>query len=341
MSGVSRYSDSLPYTTFKFTLTLIYYVALTMTQRKMKDAASRDTTMPGAHPAVTDDELLEYLKSGVRPVYTAPNVADRFDITRQTAHRRLKELAEESPHIAVTNIGQADAYYVPGVEVSPPGDTKEERHRHSIEQWATDRFVGLHTEPWTAVHPNDGPATAGDKIQLHVQGHPGEWSIFYTRSWETRREQLEPNETMDRQTEALVSGELYTKPTVPVRHLNWPDDYDLELNLGTHFETVTNDDGHERAILIASGVKNYELQACDDAVFFTNASVDWISPAGDGQTVLSVEETKKLREELSAEELAQKDVIPTYAYETYESIEDVPDDVPVDRRAIEEDDDNE
>lgn len=157
----------------------------------------------------------------------------------------------------------------------------EDRLRGSILEWATDRFVGLHTAPWTAIHPNDGAATGGDRVQLTIRGEPGQWSIFRTRKYENRRDELDDGELLARDTQALVTGELCERPTVPIKHLEWPDDYDLELNLGTRFKTVTNDEGHERDILVASGVKNYELQACDDAVFFTPDTIDWLSPAED------------------------------------------------------------
>ncbi|KAA9404711.1 hypothetical protein EGO51_18590 [Haloarcula hispanica] len=44
---------------------------------------------------VTDGELLHYFDTREQPVLSAGDVADEFDIKRQTADRRLKELEEE------------------------------------------------------------------------------------------------------------------------------------------------------------------------------------------------------------------------------------------------------
>ncbi|UIP00280.1 helix-turn-helix domain-containing protein [Halobaculum sp. CBA1158] len=43
---------------------------------------------------IADDDLLRYFTEG-RPFHTAGEVADRFDIDRSTAYRRLRQLAED------------------------------------------------------------------------------------------------------------------------------------------------------------------------------------------------------------------------------------------------------
>jgi hypothetical protein len=77
------------------------------------------------------------------------------------------------------------------------------------------------------------------------------------------------------ETQALVSGVLVEKPTVPIEHVGYPDDYELELNIGGQYEQVK---GRDRPILVAAGVKNYLIKPCDNAMFLTDISIDWISP---------------------------------------------------------------
>ncbi|QLH82794.1 HTH domain-containing protein [Halosimplex pelagicum] len=252
--------------------------------------------MADSRRSVTDEEIIKLLRSGRQPVWTSSTVAEQLDITRQTAHARLKQLEDESGEVFSLSVGQATAYYVPGVETLPGGSI-EEQHRQSIKQEYTDKFVGLHTEPWTAIHPNDGPAEGGDKVQLWIEGEPGYWSIFRRFTWENKRDKIYDEELGDHETQALITGELYEKPTVPVRHISWPDDYDLELNLGTKWHTIESD-GSNRSVLVASGVKNYLLQACDNAVFLQDVSVDWISPKGEGKEIPTVEITREMLEDV-------------------------------------------
>jgi len=259
--------------------------------------AHRLPTMGDSRQSVTDDEIISLLKSGLRPVWTNSTLADELDITRQTANRRLNQLEQESEEVESTQIGRATAYYVPGVENLPPGDTIEERHKQSIVQEYTDKFVGLHTEPWTAIHPNDGPAEGGDRIQLWIEGVPRHWRIFRRFTWENQREKIFEEELANDETQALITGELYEKPTVPIRHINWPDDYDLELNLATKWHTIKSEEGNSR-VLVAHGVKAHLLQACDNAVFLQNVSVDWISPQGSGQELETIEITNEMLEDV-------------------------------------------
>lgn len=261
-------------------------------------APETDTvTRPGPNQKITDEQFVAVLKSGTRPVWTASNLADHFDITRQTAYERLEELEESIKDIVSIKVGNSTAYYIPGVSSGRPVpvDDLAEQHKQSLIQEFTDKFVGLPTAPWTAVHPNDGPAEAGDKVQLRVEGVPGRWGHSMTHTWENRREELIYEETAEDETQALVSGELYAKPTVPIEHENYPDDYDLELNIGAEYKEVD-----DRQILIAAGVKNYLIKPCDDAVFLKNVSVDWMSPKGHGQEIETVEITTEMLEDVEA-----------------------------------------
>lgn len=240
----------------------------------------------GPEKAATPQEIFGHMKSYDRPVWTASSLADELGVSRPTIQDRLEEV-EENPRVRTIQVGNTKAYYVSEEDPRPI----EEQHKDSIIDEFTDKFVGLPTAPWTAVHPNDGPAEAGDKVQIRVEGVPGRWRQQMTHMWESRRQELIYEETSADETQALISGELYAKPTVPIEHTNYPDDYDLELNIGGEYQEIEE---RSRPILIVAGVKNYLVKPCNDAVFLKDVSVDWMSPKGHGQELETFELTHEM-----------------------------------------------
>lgn len=227
----------------------------------------------GPDKKATVQQILQLMENYDRPVWTASSIAEELNVSRPPVQDRLKDV-EEDPRVKTMQVGNTKAYYLTDEDPRPI----EEQHKDSIIEEFTDKFVGLPTAPWTAVHPNDGPAEAGDKVQIRVEGVPGRWRQQMTHTWDSRREELIYEKTSDDETQALISGELYARPTTPIEHTDYPDDYDLELNIGA--EIVENDG---RSALIAAGVKNYLIRPCNDAVFLKDVSVDWMSPKGHGQ----------------------------------------------------------
>jgi hypothetical protein len=240
----------------------------------------------GPEKAATPQEIFGHMKSYDRPVWTASSLADELGVSRPTIQDRLEEV-EENPRVRTIQVGNTKAYYVSEEDPRPI----EEQHKDSIIDEFTDKFVGLPTAPWTAVHPNDGPAEAGDKVQIRVEGVPGRWRQQMTHTWESRRQELIYEETSADETQALISGELYAKPTVPIEHTNYPDDYDLELNIGGEYQEIEE---RSRPILIVAGVKNYLVKPCNDAVFLKDVSVDWMSPKEHGQELETFELTHEM-----------------------------------------------
>ena len=275
-------------------------------------------TDPGPERQITPQQILEFMEEHDRPVWTAASISDEFESSRPTVHNRLKEL-ESDPRVRTMQVGNTKAYYLSDEDPRPI----EEQHKDSIIDAFTDKFVGLLTAPWTAVHPNDGPAEAGDKIQIRVDGEPGRWGSLLTHAWENRREELVGEETAADSTQALISGELYAKPTVPIEHENYPDDYDLELNIGGRYKEV---EGRSRPVLIAAGVKNYLIKPCDDAVFLKDVSVDWISPKGEGQEMetyhISHDDVEELLEERGQEEALENYQSATEPVDVEEPVND-------------------
>jgi len=62
---------------------------------------------------VSDDELLHYFKSGTRPFYSAKEIAERFDMDRSNAHRRLDRLHESGEIEKVEMSSQSVAWWHP------------------------------------------------------------------------------------------------------------------------------------------------------------------------------------------------------------------------------------
>lgn len=229
--------------------------------------------MPGRTRELTTKRVIHLLESGNRPVWSVSDIAEHENVARVTAQKRMDELVEDGL-VETVHVANATAYYLPGVLVQVPGDDVEAIKRDLRRAW-TDRFVGLRSDPTTAVHPNDGPATAGDEVQILTEGEPGDWREVLTVPAEDRRQQLESPELVAGEIQALVSGTLYAKPTVPAAHIDFDRDYSLEQQTGA---TVRDVDG--RDVFVAAGPKNYLVRPHDEAVFLTDVAVDFVSPLG-------------------------------------------------------------
>lgn len=217
------------------------------------------------------------MENANRPVWTASQIAEQGGVTRATAHKRLKKLAE-SEDVETVQVGNATAYYRVGITTKPVGEGGEPVKR-DLRRSFTDRFVGLMSDPSTAIHPNDGRAEAGDRVQLQVEGEPGKWRVLHKRHPANRRSSLEPGETHEDGVQALVSGDLYGKTTTPIEHSDYPDEYDLEAKTGAVFREIG--DG-PWPVLVVPGPKSYLLNPCNNAVFLQNVEVDWVSLHGEG-----------------------------------------------------------
>lgn len=228
----------------------------------------------GRDQAVTEAEIYREMEADDRRAWSAKDLAAHFDVNKQTTRKRLESLLEAG-WVEAVEISNVTAYFVPEhVDLD-----REEQHRQSLVDEFSDKFVGLETDPTevTSGRKSDEP---GDKIQLEVRGEPGQWAIFQQRRWGNRRDDLEPVEVGATETQALISGVLREKATVPIEHVDYPDDYDLELNIGGQFEHV---DGRDHPLLIAGGLDNHLIKPCNEALFLTEISIDWISPMGEGR----------------------------------------------------------
>lgn len=249
----------------------------------------------GRKPAVTTEEVLERMETADRALWTATVLGEEFDVSANTARQKVRDLVSRGK-VRAEDLGKYTAYYLPQSLEHDTIDI-ETRHTHDLVDHFTDRFIGLETAPWTAMHPSSGATKPGDRIQLRVVGRPGEWSVFGRAHWSDRKEALDDGEKVHFETQALISGTLVARPTVPIKHVDYADDYELEQKTGVRW--VRRTDGTP-ASLVADGPENHLLDPCDDAAFLTDVSVTDISPEGEGFDAEIVEATDTAEEKLEA-----------------------------------------
>jgi hypothetical protein len=223
---------------------------------------------------MTPEAVCQMMQESSRPAWSAKHIADYYDSTPPTARKRLDELHARG-WVATFTIGKTTAYY----PVSPADLGTVDGILQSLVKTFTDKFVGRLKNPWTAVHPDEGPATEGDRIQLVVTGTPDHWNRVETNPWSRRREH-DTVETDADATQAVLSGDLYTDSTVPIEHVDYSDWDCLEAALGVKSLSIVDPetDSGQTDVLCVTGKKKHLLNACDIAVFLENISVDWVSP---------------------------------------------------------------
>jgi hypothetical protein len=225
----------------------------------------------GRNPGIRESEIYEIMKNQNRPVWTAKDIGDAGGVSRVTASKRLKEMADDD-NLETIEIGNATVYYLAGLEMKPTGDN--DLIKQSLRQEFEDKFIGLVTEPWET--GADKPVEPGDRVQIQVDGEPGRWTTVFTRHYDNRRKELHYDETIESDTQALISGEVYEKPTTPIEHTDYPDDYDLEEKIGAE---IVGDPPHQG--ILATGFKNYLIRPANDAKFIRDIEIEWVSPGDD------------------------------------------------------------
>jgi len=278
------------------TLTYKYLLVVVTITRLVRVSEMMEQNKPNTAPSryVTPEMIIELMQDYDEPVWTRDKLAEALGVSRPTIGKRIDDLRDDR-RVAEDKIGNAEVFYIDEKDERPI----EEQHASSIKRHFEDKFIGLQTEPWTAIHPNDGPAEAGDKIQIEIEGVPGSWRQIMTHHWDSRREEY-IHDIHTSETQAQISGELYAKPTTPIEHTEYPDDYDLEGETGAQ---IVEKDG--RNILVVGGFKSYLLRPCNDAVFLRDVRVDWISPVGEGDGVPTYDPEQVIEDVGSFEEVPE------------------------------------
>lgn len=225
----------------------------------------------GRNAGILPAEIIEIIEAHDRPVWTAADIAEVSGVSRPTVSKRLKEMADDG-ELETVQVANATAYYRAGVEMKSTGGN--DLIKQNLRQKFEDKFIGLVTEPWKT--GTDKPVEPGDRVQIRVDGEPGQWTVVFTRHYDNRREELQYDETSESRTQALISGEVYEKPTTPIEHTGYPDDYDLEKKIGAE---IVGDP--PRQGVLATGFKNYLIRPANDAKFIRDIKIEWVSPADD------------------------------------------------------------
>lgn len=260
----------------------------------------------GRNPGIRESEIYDIMKTRNRPVWTARNIADVGGVSRPTASKRLKEMAADGD-LETVEVGNATAYYLAGIEMKPTGDN--DLIKQSLRQEFEDKFIGPATAPWET--GADKPVEPGDRVEIQVDGEPGRWTTVFTRHYDNRRKELHYDETSDVETQALISGEVYEKPTTPIEHTDYPDDYDLEEKIGAE---IVGDPPHQG--ILAKGFKNYLIRPANDAKFIRDIEIEWVSPGDDDAERDPVELVEKPDDEgdFDADDFDPEEMLsPTYA----------------------------
>lgn len=232
----------------------------------------------GRNPGILDDEVFEIMKSSNRPVWSARDIADNSTVTRPTAAKRLKKMADAGD-LETVEIGNATVYYLAGRKMKPVSGGEYAHIKTSLRREYEDKFIGLASAPWET--GADKPVEPGERVQLRVDGNPGSWRTLFTTHYDNRRKELHYEETTQHETEALISGEVYERPTVPIEHTDYPDDYDLEKQIGGPDGPKIVGDPPVQGLLLG-GMKNYLCRPANDAKFIRDIEIEWVNP-GDGE----------------------------------------------------------
>jgi len=259
------------------------------------------------NPGIRGPEVVEIMKSNNRPVWTARDLADHSSVSRPTASKRLKQMADDG-ELESIKVGNATAYYMAGIETKPVNPDADPI-KQDLRRWYQDRFIGLVTRPWQT--GTEKPVEPGDRVQIQVDGEPGRWTTVVTRHEANRRQELHYRETSNDDTQALISGEVYEKPTTPIEHTDYPDDYDLEEKIGGD---IVGDPPHQG--ILAMGFKNYLVRPANDAKFIRDIQIEWISPGDADAEREPVPLVEKPDEEsdFDADDIDPEELLPaTYA----------------------------
>lgn len=229
--------------------------------------------MPGPPSKLTVEEAVGILRDADRPVWSAKQLAERADVSRPTAGDRLQEAVDRGK-IATIKIGNGTGYYLPGKEMKrfEEGDSAV---GEGLRAFWTDRFVGDQREPSTVQTMERETLTAGDRVKFLVMGWPGDWGMVQAVAVDESVWPIDPPPPEG--YTGTITGELYAKPTVPIEHIQYPDDYDLELNVGGEYTELQ---GRDHTVLMAGGVRNYWIRPCNDALFLSDVQVENIDGPG-------------------------------------------------------------
>jgi len=222
----------------------------------------------GRNPGILPADIFEIMEYESRPVWTASAMGEAGGVSRVTAKKRLEEMADAGDLERIT-IANATGYYLAGVVMRPMGEN--DIIKQSLRRHFTDKFVGVPTKPWET--GTEKPAEPGERVQIRADGSPGHWTIISMRHYDNRRKELMYDEIHPGETSALISGEVYNKPTTAIEHSGYPPDYDLEGAIGA--EIV----GDEYPNILAKGRKNYLIFPVNDGKFIRDIEVEWVSPA--------------------------------------------------------------
>lgn len=241
---------------------------------------------PGPPQKLTVDESVSIIRDAERPVWTVQQFADRADVSHPTARERLSEAVDRGD-ITTMDVAGCTVYYLPGKEMER-FDDGEHSVAGGLRTYWEGRFVGDRREPSILPTMHGAELSAGDRGKFQAIGWPGDWEIIEAVAYdESLGSKIAP--PAPEGYTGIITGELEARPTVPIEHTAYPDDYDLELNIGARDSEI---EGHPA--VIATGVKSHLIRPCNDALFLRNVVVENLDgPAPKDVTTVDVKERSR------------------------------------------------
>jgi hypothetical protein len=249
---------------------------------------------PGPPPKLTVDETVRIMRDANRPFWSEKQFAERADVSKPTARKRLSD-AISSGKIAETNANGGSVYYVPGKKMQRVGEDNNPIKTDLRGYW-NDRFVGDPRNPTVVSTMMRTELTAGDQVKFLVMGRPGDWDYYETTTSDEPVGRIDP--PGGEWYTAIITGELYAKPTVPIEHKEYHDDYDLELNIGGKYL----DNGN----LVAAGGSNHLIKPCDNALFLQDVTVEELNGPGPSMNDIETVYAPSQREKYTATQLRER-----------------------------------
>lgn len=119
----------------------------------------------GRYRQITVDGVVDMLRTGDKPVYTMNDIAEEFDVAKETVRRRMPDVTEE-PGVRQDKIGQTNVYWFEGDEETESPASGDRPDRLDIE--SADNI-----ERGGEEHPEEEP----DSSTASVFGELATWRV--------------------------------------------------------------------------------------------------------------------------------------------------------------------
>lgn len=251
------------------------------------------SSTPGRKKSPTTREVLQVVEESARPVWDAPALAEEFGTTESPVRDRLKTLAAHG-EVETLTVGGTTVYYPPREPAEGPTEQYSagdpESLRDELSNCYTHRFLGTQaTWEWPATSYES--VRSAETVQLLVEPSLSGWTeVSLYPLTDSLRDVIPPEEEVADRVQALITGGVVRKPTTPIEHFSYPWDTDLKAWAEECPELFT---------------------PSNDALFFTQSSIQDVSLAGEGTELFPEQNPKDSAAELDSVDQKLPESVPT------------------------------